>query len=170
MILDYIRYYGEDAIGGVQFVGAVTKLGSEEALSVMTPELLTIFSGLLSTNVSESVASLGTLLRLCFANELCAEDHFRMLGYSLSVPPYVRQGLFSRTLSNDDLLPNLRKPMLITHGERDAVVKPVAATKHKAAVKHAELDMMQGIGHACFWDDAAAFNLRQRAFVTQLNT
>jgi pimeloyl-ACP methyl ester carboxylesterase len=40
LILDYIRYYGEDRIGGIHFVGGVTKLGSEEATSVLTPEFL----------------------------------------------------------------------------------------------------------------------------------
>src|SRR5437870_4752712 len=40
IILDYIRHYGEDAIGGVIFVGGITKLGSEEAVSVLTPEFL----------------------------------------------------------------------------------------------------------------------------------
>ena len=36
VFLDYIRHYGEDRLGGLQFVGAVTKLGSEEAMSVLT--------------------------------------------------------------------------------------------------------------------------------------
>ncbi|HEV2697686.1 MAG TPA: alpha/beta hydrolase, partial [Terriglobales bacterium] len=40
LILDYIRHYGDAAIGGIQFVGAVTKLGIEEAMSVLTPEFL----------------------------------------------------------------------------------------------------------------------------------
>lgn len=31
---------GEDQIGGLQFDGAVTKLGSDEAMSVLTPEFL----------------------------------------------------------------------------------------------------------------------------------
>jgi pimeloyl-ACP methyl ester carboxylesterase len=38
VILDYIRHYGEDAIGGINFVGGISKLGSEAAMSVLTPE------------------------------------------------------------------------------------------------------------------------------------
>ena len=34
IILDYIRHYGEDAIAGVNFVGGITKLGSDEAVSL----------------------------------------------------------------------------------------------------------------------------------------
>jgi pimeloyl-ACP methyl ester carboxylesterase len=29
VFLDYIRYYGEDELGGLHFVGGVTKMGSE---------------------------------------------------------------------------------------------------------------------------------------------
>ena len=39
-ILDYIRYFGEDAIGGIHFVGAITRLGSDEPLSVLAPAIL----------------------------------------------------------------------------------------------------------------------------------
>ena len=42
VILDYVRHYGEDNIGGIQFVGGVTKLGSEAAVSVLSAEFLNL--------------------------------------------------------------------------------------------------------------------------------
>jgi pimeloyl-ACP methyl ester carboxylesterase len=87
-----------------------------------------------------------------------------MLGYNVSVPPYVRQGLLSRSLDNDDLLPRIRKPALIVHGADDAVVKVSAADQHKAGMTHAQIQVFPNTGHACFWDDAPAFNQRLRAF------
>jgi hypothetical protein len=39
VFLDYIRHYGEDRLGGLQLVGAATKLGSEEAMSVVALHL-----------------------------------------------------------------------------------------------------------------------------------
>jgi pimeloyl-ACP methyl ester carboxylesterase len=38
VILDYIRHYGEERIGGIHLVGAVTKLGSEAAAAVLSAE------------------------------------------------------------------------------------------------------------------------------------
>src|SRR5215207_8424423 len=38
VILDYIRHHGEDGIGGVVFVDGITKLGSDAAMSVISPE------------------------------------------------------------------------------------------------------------------------------------
>jgi non-heme chloroperoxidase len=164
VILDYIRHYGEDSISGVNFVGAITKLGSDEAMSVLTPEVLSLVPGLFTTNVEESVRSLQSLIRMFFAQEPSAEDLYLMLGYNMSVPPYVRQVMFSRSFDNDDLLPKIRKPVLITHGAEDAIVRPAVVDQHKAGMGHAQIHMVTNAGHAPFWDDAATFNQRLRVF------
>ena len=164
VILDYIRHYGEDNIGGINFVGGITRLGSEEATAVLSPEFLNLVPGLFSTDVEESVRSLQSLLRMCFAREPSIQDLYLMLGYNVLVPPYVRQGMFSRSFDNEDLLPKIRKPVLITHGAGDAVVKPAIVDQHKSSVSHAQIEIMENAGHAPFWDDAATFNRQLRLF------
>lgn len=168
VILDYIRHYGENAIGGIHFVGSITKLGSDEALSVLTPELLNIVPGFFADDETESARSLASLLRLFFAKPVSNEDLSSMLEYNVSVPSSVRQALFSRSFDNEDLLPKIRKPVLITHGTADAVVKPTAVDQHKAGIPHAQIHMMSNSGHAPFWDDAPAFNQRLREFAESL--
>ncbi|MGH9335996.1 MAG: alpha/beta fold hydrolase [Vicinamibacteria bacterium] len=76
--------------------------------------------------------------------------------------------MFSRSFDNDDLLPRIRKPVLITHGDDDAVVKPAAVDQQKAGIPHAQIQMMPNAGHAPFWDDAASFNGRLEAFAESL--
>jgi len=168
LILDYIRHYGEDRIGGANFVGAVTKLGSDEALSVLSPEFLSLIPGFFATDAEESVGSLEALIRMCFAQQPSIEDLYLMLGFNVSVPAYVRQGLFSRSFDNDDLLPKIRKPVLITHGAQDAVVKPAGLNERMANLAHAQIHMMANAGHAPFWDDPSTFNQRLRAFAQSL--
>ena len=167
-ILDYIRHYGEEHLGGMTFVGGITKLGSDDAASVITPEFFNLVPGFFSSDVEESTRSLRGLLLLCFATEPPAEDLFRMLGYSVSVPPYVRQGLLSRAIDNDDLLSRIRKPILIVHGTHDAIVKPAVVDQCTARLTHAQVQMMSNIGHAPFWEDAAAFNGHLRTFCGRL--
>jgi non-heme chloroperoxidase len=168
VILDYVRHHGEDAIGGLHLVGAITKLGSEAAMSVLSPELLALFPQFTSTDAETCVRGLDGLLRLCFARELSPEELYGMLGYNVSVPPYVRQELFSRALDNDDLLPGLRRPILITHGARDAVVRPSIVEQHRSVMPRAEVHLVPGAGHAVFWDDPAGFNERLEAFCDSL--
>ena len=164
VILDYIRHYGEERIGGIHLVGAVTKLGSEAAAAVLTPEFLALLPGLFSSDVGESVRGLESLLRLCFTRDPEASDLYTMLGFSVSVPPFVRQALLTRVIDNDDLLPTIAKPVLITHGALDAIVRPEVVAQHRAGLAHAQIHIMPDVGHAPFWDDAASFNRRLGAF------
>ena len=151
-------------IGGICFVGGITKLGSEAALSVLTPEFLSLVPGFFSTEAEASLHSLESLLRLCFVREPAAEDLYSMLGYNLSVPPYVRKALLSRSVDNDDLLATLRKPVLVVHGDEDAVVRSTVVEQHKAGVGHAEVRVMSHAGHAPFWEEPEYFNACLRRF------
>jgi non-heme chloroperoxidase len=163
VILDYIRHYGEQRIGGVHLVGAVTKLGPAAA-AFLSPEFLALLPGLFSNDVRESVRGLESLLHLCFAREPEAADLYAMLGFDVCVPPFVRQALLTRVVDNDDLLPTIAKPVLITHGARDAVVGQQVVAQHRAGLLHAQVDIVPEAGHAVFWDDAARFNRRLGVF------
>jgi pimeloyl-ACP methyl ester carboxylesterase len=167
VILDYLRHYGEDDIRAINFVGGVTKLGSEEAAAVLTPDFLKLIPGFFSADAEESALSLGSLIQLCFAEKLSTHDRYRMLGYNLSVPAYVRQAMFSRALDNDDLLPRLRKPALITHGIDDRVVKPTVIDQQMSRIDAVKIRMM-ATGHGCFWDDAPGYNRSLAEFVASL--
>jgi non-heme chloroperoxidase len=167
VILDYLRHYGEDAIGGANFIGGVTRLGGDEATSVLSADFLGLIPGFSSADAEESVRSLNGLLSLCFT-QLSTEDRYRMLGYNVSVPPYVRQALFARRFDNEDLLPTLRKPVLITHGTDDAVVKPAVIEQQMRSIAGARVRMLADAGHACFWNAAAAYNGLLREFAESL--
>ena len=54
VILDYLRLR-RGRIGGIHFVGGITKLGSDAAMSVITPEWLSLVPGFFATDVEESV-------------------------------------------------------------------------------------------------------------------
>jgi pimeloyl-ACP methyl ester carboxylesterase len=167
VILDYIRHYGDGAIGGIHFVDGITKLGSDEAVSVLAPDFLALVPGFFSSDVEESVRSLSSLLGMCFAAAPSGPDLYTMLGYGVAVPPFVRQALFSRAVDNDDLLNALGKPLLVTHGAADAIVSQSVLDQYRR-VPHARIDVMPGAGHAPFWDHAASFNRRLALFVDEV--
>jgi pimeloyl-ACP methyl ester carboxylesterase len=164
VILDYVRKYGEDRIGGIVFVGGVTKLGSDEAMAVLTPEFLSLVPGCFATDAEQSVGTLASLVRMFFVREPAGDELYQMVGYNVSVPPYVRQALFARSFDNDDLLPTIRTPTLVVHGTEDAIVKPEIVQQHKAGLAHAQIRVLANTGHAPFWEHAATFNRHLRAF------
>lgn len=168
VILDYLREFGDDAVAGLAFVGGITKLGSSEALAVLTPELLGVLPDCFAEGARESVRGLTGLLNLCFVHRPAAEDLYPMLGYNLVVPPSVRQALLAREVDNDDLLPTIRKPVLVLHGAQDAIAAPSVVDQHRSVVAHAQVRLMPGVGHAPFREDPAAFNGHLRAFCQAL--
>ena len=170
VILDYIRHYGEDGLSGLHFVGGITKLGTSEAMSVISAEFLDLTPGFFSTQVEDCVRTVESFLRLCYGPSLSTEDSYLMMGYNASVPPHVRQALLSRSFDNDDLLPRIRKPLLITHAAEDAIVRPSVVDQVRADVAHAEIHMISTAVHACFWSDAAEFNSRLQTFAEKCRT
>lgn len=168
VMLDYVRHYGETQIGGLHFVDGLTKLGSAAALSVLTPEVLALVPGLFSTDAQTSVATLDSLIRLFFVRTPAAPELYTILGYNVVVPPFVRQAMFSRTIDNDDVLPAIRKPVLITHGASDAIVKVDVVEQDRALLPNAEIQIMPNAGHAPFRDDASSFNRRLSAFTENI--
>jgi pimeloyl-ACP methyl ester carboxylesterase len=164
VIFDYIRHYGESEISGIVLVGAISRLGDEAGMAVITPEFLSLIPGFFSSEADESRRSLASLLRLCFVQQPSDEDIGTMLEYNVSVPAYVRQGLFTRSFHNDDVMSRIHTPALIVHGDSDAIVKLSAAERHKAALPHAQVVIIRQAGHAPFFEDAATFNQHLRAF------
>lgn len=167
VILDYIRHHGEADIGGIQFVGGVTRLGSERAMSALTPEFRALIPGLLSSGTDVAVRSLCRLARLSF-DDLSAGRLHQLVGAAMSVPPAIRRALFARRLDNDDLLARLRKPVLLTHGSRDAIVRPSSVARHHKLIPDTRAHMVPDSSHAPFWDDAGEFNRRLREFSAEL--
>lgn len=169
VILDYIRHYGEDRLGGFNIIGGVSKLGSDDAAAVLTPEFVALVPGFFSEDPEKGRMSLGDLIRLCLSGPPSDEEFDAMLEQSLNVPFFVRQGMLSRSFDNDDLLPTLKKPVLITHGTEDRIVKREAAEFHAAMIPNAELHLVDS-GHAPFWDDPSAYNERLRSFCNSLDS
>ena len=166
IMCDYVRFYGEDQIGGFHFVGATSRVGPS-ASQFLGEDYIACYPDILSNDVEESMAALRRFVRLCVHEEPQPEDFYFFLGYNAVVPPYVRTGM-RRTIENDDLLPELRKPVLITHGEEDAIVLLEIAKHHAALIGHAETSYYPNIGHATFWEDSERFNREIRTFASTL--
>ena len=126
-------------------------------------QFLAAAPGFFSDNVEESVNALRTLIRLCIPSGLSPEEESLMLGFNVAVPPHVRAGLLSRNLNNDAVIAGMKKPMLITWGEKDIVALPTMRDHIAGLARHAKVSTYPGAGHAPFWDLPDRFNRELRA-------
>src|SRR3954453_20239544 len=88
VICDYLRGYGEQRVGGIALVGAISKVGTERALAVLTPEFLALVPGLFSDDATESVGALEAMVRMVCHAGLAPAELYGMLGFNVVVPPH----------------------------------------------------------------------------------
>jgi pimeloyl-ACP methyl ester carboxylesterase len=164
VIADYLRRYTDKAIGGVVFVGANTKNGTEEAAGYLTDEVLALFGDVLSTDLLKSIDGTSALTRM-FGARLRGRPRERAYGTAMMVPPAVRAAMFDRILDNDDVLTGILVPTLVMHGIADRIVRLSAATHTVATVPGAKLLVYDGVGHAVQFDAAQRFGRDLSEFV-----
>jgi pimeloyl-ACP methyl ester carboxylesterase len=168
VISDYVRMFGDDALGGLVFVGSTTKAGTEEATGFLTAEVLAVFGDLLSPNVRGRINATRTLTRM-FADPPGGDAWEVAYGSAMMVPPEVRLAMFSRTLDNDDVLANIRVPTLVVHGTEDRIVRLSAAEHTANRVPGAVLRTYGGSGHAPFLDTPERFDRDLAGFVRSVH-
>jgi non-heme chloroperoxidase len=166
VIADYIRRYGDAELGGLVFVAATTKNGTEEAAAHLTEDVLEIFPQVLASDVRTSLAGTRALTKM-FAGPR-PEEWELAFGSAMMVPSEVRLAMFSRLLDNDDVLARIGVATLVVHGRRDRIVR-VAAAEHTArTVPGARLLVYPGAGHAPHLDHAARFSRDLAEFIASI--
>jgi len=166
VIADYIRKYGDGALGGLVFEGVSTKNGTPEAASFLTDEVLSIFPDVLSADVRKSIDGTRALASM-FARR--SSDPWEVaVASAMMVPPPVRVAMFSRLLENDDVLASIRVPTLVVHGGADRIVRLISAQHTASTVPGATLLVYPGVGHAPHLEVPARFNRDLADFVRSI--
>ncbi|WNQ09594.1 alpha/beta hydrolase [Paenibacillus aurantius] len=168
-ILDYIRIYGEKDIGGIHFVGAITRLGREAAMVDLSGATLQYSTSFFSDEPMVRINALDQWLKQCVHHkELSQEEHYFFLGCNVIVPAYVHQGIFTRQVTNDDLLASLTKPVLIAQGLHDRTVNLAVGQRIAEITSNSRLALYEEAGHAVFWDQPERFNIELREFIQSI--
>ena len=166
IISDYLATYGTEHIAGVNLVGAISKLGTEDAMAVIGEGFTSLVPGFETTDSEESVRTLETFVRRCSYDALSPQEFYYILGFNVVVPPYVRTGLHSREVTHDDTLAELNVPALVTHGKEETVVLPAAGEEHAEMIPGAQTSSYPAVGHSPFWEAPERFSQELRELVT----
>ena len=163
IITDFVRAYGDSALGGINLVGAAVML-KPPGFVHLGPGLLENAQGMCAFDLAANVASISRFLRSCTARPLDEHEWVTALCWNMAVPPEVRGALIAREIDGDDALSNLSVPVLVTHGRDDAIVLPSMAEHTVAVCETAVASWYDGVGHMPFWESAERFDRELGAF------
>jgi non-heme chloroperoxidase len=170
VICDYLRVHGPAAVGGINFVGGAVRLGESAFGTLIGPGFLDHFADVTSTDLPTSIWGIRGLVRAFSPAPLPAEDLETLLCAAMAVPVAVRVGLASRDLDYDDVLRDLRVPLLVSHGRSDTITLPAMAQHVLDTCPSAEPSWYDQAGHVPHLDDPERFNHELAAFTRRVHT
>lgn len=167
VVTDYVRAYGEGAIGGINLVGGAVML-RPPAFDHIGPGFLQNAPGACAPDLAANIAAIRRFLDACTASPLGPDDSSTAICGSMVVPPEVRGALISREIDADDVLSRLSVPVLVTHGRRDAIILPSMAEHVLDVCGTAESSWYDDVGHLPFLEDPVRFDRELGEFVTRV--
>ena len=165
---DYLRAYGQDAVAGINYVGASVTLNEAALGTLIGRGLLENMEGAVSADLPTSIQAMRTFLKSCLVKPISQEDFEVALAYNVIVPSEVRAALAAREIDADDVMSALRVPVLVTHGLEDVAMLPAMGEHILETCPSATASWYEGVGHVPFMEAAARFNKELAAFVKQV--
>ncbi|MFV0532766.1 MAG: alpha/beta fold hydrolase [Cumulibacter sp.] len=148
VITDYLAAYGGDLVRAVVTLGATDKLGAPVG-PYITPQFGALGKAIMTDDTGEVAEQ---LLDMCAAGPLAPEFRSRLLAGALKCPAHVRNGMFRRTVDNDEAVASYQGVWLATHGDQDQMFSP-GLSKHLAELApNGSYKQYAGCGHMPLWD------------------
>jgi non-heme chloroperoxidase len=164
---DYLAKYGQEAIGGLNYVCAGVVMGGANTSQLLGRAFIDTIPVLCSDHLEDNIHAVRKLIRVLFERQPSQEEIERQVAYGMVVPPTARLGMFSRTIDGDAVMQGLKLPVLVTSGEKDAVVTRAHTEHLLAAVPHAKSSVFEGTGHSPHLEHAERFNRELGQFARQ---
>jgi non-heme chloroperoxidase len=169
IVTDFLRAYGDAAIGGINFVGAAVILKPPN-FDHVGPGLLENAQDMCASDLVTNVAAIQRFVRACTAQPLDEDAWITALCWNMVVPPEVRGALIAREIDGADALSSLSVPVLVSHGREDAIVLPSMAEHTLDICKSAVPSWYDDVGHMPFWEAAERFDRELGEFVDGVTT
>ncbi len=161
VVSDYVKAFGQDGFAGVNYVAAVTKSDKR-----FWGPALRHTADMLSDDFLTTIRASRKFVRACFAVRPVGDELDVTLAYTMMATPKSRALTVDRTRNEGDVLPQLRVPVLVTHGSLDRIILPPAGEHTASAAPGARLSVYGGIGHSPFFEDPQRFNRELTEFAS----
>jgi pimeloyl-ACP methyl ester carboxylesterase len=163
ILADYVRAYGDGALGGIVLAGSALHL-NPTTFADLGPGLLENAQAMCLPDLGANIAATRRFLRACTVDPLDADLWEAALCWNMVVPPQIRGALIAREIDADDVLATLSVPVLVIHGAEDSIVLPSMARHAVERCPTAASSWYDGVGHMPFVEAQERFDQDLAAF------
>ncbi|MCC7413360.1 MAG: alpha/beta hydrolase [Gammaproteobacteria bacterium] len=153
---DYLSRYGQDRIGGINFVAAATLKNAAGAL--LGPAFKTLAPLMADPDPHVAIDGTRRFVRACTHRPLAPAVFETVLAFNMLTPAPVRGWMVQRELDFSGALGRLSVPVLVSIGMEDRIVLPAMGEYTLARIAHARASQYELVGHAPFLEAPARFN------------
>ena len=164
VICDYLRSYGAKNISGINFVAAAVTLNRSALGTLIGPGLTNHAAGATVEDLPTNIRTMRSFVRACVSSPLPADELETIICWNVVVPSRVRAALISRDIDSDDVLRELRVPVLVTQGQEDQVILPAMGQHILDVCPGAITSWFPAVGHAPFLEEPERFNAELAEF------
>jgi pimeloyl-ACP methyl ester carboxylesterase len=165
-ICDYIRAYGGENIGAIEFVGGAVRLGEAAFGPLIGPGFLDHFADAVADDLPANIRGMRGLVKAFAATPLPTDAAETLLAAGMTVPARIRAALAAREIDCGDVLRALTVPLLVTHGRLDTIVLPAMAAHVLATCPTASASWYDAAAHVPHLEQPQRFN-RELASLTR---
>ncbi len=169
VIFDYVRHYSAQNIAGINFVGANTRLSTENPSPDFGPLLNEIAEDWISTDIALNIEATKKLVRASSVTPLQQDIVETAIASNMLVSPQIRTWISLRDENYDVDMQNLNIQVLISQGKLDQIVLPAAAEHINKQIINSQLSYYNSCAHAPFLQEPERFNHELATFVRALH-
>jgi pimeloyl-ACP methyl ester carboxylesterase len=173
VVFDYLLAHGGKSISGIDLVASAATLGHTPAppdpADPDTAAIMRPFLEMQSNDILANLAGTRAFVGMLTAKPLPPADTETIVIYNMLTPAYARVAMFQRLRAGYlGLRGKIEVPVLLTHGDRDAVVPYAGSVGTLPHLPHGRLSTYRGVGHAPFLEEPTRFNTELAAFVEEV--
>jgi non-heme chloroperoxidase len=162
--LDYVARHGEDKVVGIAFVAAGNTIGTERAATHFGAAVGAHAQNALSPELRTRLEGLLRLQQALVYRELSIEDFGELVTQAIAASPTARAGWLSRNVDHEATLRALCAPILLVHGDEDAILTRRASEDVQRFSPQAKATWYAGAGHAPHFEDPERFDCELAVF------
>ena len=166
----YLRHYGDEALGGINFVGPGVRVAPELIGTLLGTVFLEVLPKVVSEDLGRQIDGIRQFLRACLVAPVAREDWESALCFNIVVPPAVRGALLAQPIDITPDVARMTRPALLSHGLSDVITLPAMGELLLQHCPTAKASWYEGVGHGPFLEAPDRFNRELAHFARSTRT